>query len=199
MELSEKLQELRKQKGLTQKELADALYVSRTAVSKWESGRGYPSIDSLKRIAKLYSITVDELLSGEQLLSLAEEDARQNEDRRCDIVFGLLDISCSLLLFLPLFAQRTDASIIGVSLLTLSNVSTYLKAIFYTAIALITLCGVITLAPGGERAAFFNTAKRKLSLILSAVTTLIFVISLHPYAAILLLVFLAIKVLMLIK
>ena len=47
MEFNEKLQSLRKNKGLTQEELAEALYVSRTAISKWESGRGYPSIDSL--------------------------------------------------------------------------------------------------------------------------------------------------------
>ena len=46
MEFHEKLQALRKQRGLTQEELAQLLFVSRTAVSKWESGRGYPSIDS---------------------------------------------------------------------------------------------------------------------------------------------------------
>ena len=40
MEFHEKLQELRKQKGLTQEELAESLYVSRNAISKWESGRG---------------------------------------------------------------------------------------------------------------------------------------------------------------
>ena len=77
MELNEKLQELRKQKGLTQEELAQALFVSRTAVSKWESGRGYPNIESLKGIAKFFGVTVDELLSGDELLTIAEEDARQ--------------------------------------------------------------------------------------------------------------------------
>ena len=63
MEFHEKLQELRKQKGLTQEQLAQQLYVSRAAVSKWESGRGYPNLDSLKALAKFYSVTIDELLS----------------------------------------------------------------------------------------------------------------------------------------
>ena len=42
VEFNEKLHELRKSRGLTQEELAEALFVSRTAISKWESGRGYP-------------------------------------------------------------------------------------------------------------------------------------------------------------
>ncbi|MDD5937467.1 MAG: helix-turn-helix transcriptional regulator [Clostridiales bacterium] len=56
MEFNEKLQELRKQRGLTQEELAELLYVSRTAVSKWKSGRGYPNIDSLKAISKCFPV-----------------------------------------------------------------------------------------------------------------------------------------------
>ena len=67
MEFNEKLQELRKQKELTQEELAEVLFVSRTAISKWESGRGYPNIDSLKAIAKFFGVTIDELLSGDEL------------------------------------------------------------------------------------------------------------------------------------
>ena len=55
MEFNEKLQELRKQRGLTREELAEGLYVSRTAVSKWESGRGVPNIESLKAISKFFS------------------------------------------------------------------------------------------------------------------------------------------------
>lgn len=69
MEFHETLQTLRKQRGLTQEQLAESLFVSRTAVSKWESGRGYPSIDSLKAIAAFFSVTVDELLSGVHWLS----------------------------------------------------------------------------------------------------------------------------------
>ena len=78
MEFHEKLQELRKNKGLTQEELAEALYVSRTAISKWESGRGYPSIDSLKEISTYFSVTIDDLLSGERLISIAEKENKSN-------------------------------------------------------------------------------------------------------------------------
>ena len=74
MEFHEKLQELRRSRGLTQEELAEDLYVSRTAVSKWESGRGYPSIDSLKEISKYFSVTIDDLLSGDKLISIAEKE-----------------------------------------------------------------------------------------------------------------------------
>lgn len=96
MEFNEKLQELRKQKGLTQEELAESLYVSRTAISKWESGRGYPNIESLKAIAKFYSVTIDELLSGEEVLTIAEEDQKQKESHLRDLVFGLLDLSVAM-------------------------------------------------------------------------------------------------------
>ena len=75
MEFHEKLQRLRKQKDLTQEELARELFVSRAAVSKWESGRGYPSIDSLRAIGAFFGISVDELLSGEALLTLEETES----------------------------------------------------------------------------------------------------------------------------
>ena len=81
MEFHEKLQELRKAKGLTQEELAKELYVSRTAVSKWESGKGYPNIDSLKEISKFFSVTIDELLSSEELITAAKDENRSNIGR----------------------------------------------------------------------------------------------------------------------
>ena len=80
MEFNEKLQELRKQKGLTQEELAEVLYVSRTAISKWESGRGYPNIDSLKAISKFFSVSLDDLLSSDAILTIAEDENKQKEN-----------------------------------------------------------------------------------------------------------------------
>ena len=92
VEFHEKLQQLRKNRGLTQEELAEALYVSRTAISKWESGRGYPSIDSLKELSRYFSVSIDDLLSGDKLLSLAEQENRSNIQNLCGLLFGAVDV-----------------------------------------------------------------------------------------------------------
>ena len=111
MEFNEKLQELRKQRGLTQEELAEQLYVSRAAISKWESGRGYPNIDSLKQIARYFHVTIDELLSGDEILNIAEEDQKQKSATMHDLIFGLLDLSISMFCFLPFFGQRVNGAV----------------------------------------------------------------------------------------
>ena len=103
MEFGEKLQNLRKNKGLTQEELAESLYVSRTAISKWESGRGYPSIDSIKEIATFFSVTIDELLSSEKILSIAEKENKQNIQKIVGLLLGILDLFTIMLIVLPLF------------------------------------------------------------------------------------------------
>jgi transcriptional regulator with XRE-family HTH domain len=127
MTLGEKLKKLRTDNGLTQDELAEKIYVTRTAISKWETDKGYPSIESLKAIASFFSITVDELLSSEEILAIAKENQKQTEKDFCDLAFGLLDICMSLLLFLPLFATNIDDGIREVSLLSIGGISLYLK------------------------------------------------------------------------
>ena len=199
MEFNEKLQNIRRQKGLTQEELANRLYVSRTAISKWESGRGYPNIDSLKRIATLFSVTVDELLSGEELLNIAEHDNKQKENRFRDLTFGLLDISALMLFFLPFFAQKSDGMIQEISLLSLTAISPYLKIAYFVLVTLIIVFGILTLTLQNCNYEFWLLAKNKISLILNIICTLLFILSLQPYAAIFLFAFLIIKVLMLIK
>ena len=66
MELSERLVHLRKQKGLSQFDVAETLHVSRQAISKWESGNSLPSTDNLKLLSNLYDVSVDFLLNGEE-------------------------------------------------------------------------------------------------------------------------------------
>ena len=63
MTFGEKLRKLRTDNDLTQDELAEKIYVTRTAISKWETDKGYPSIDSLKELSSLFQISIDELIS----------------------------------------------------------------------------------------------------------------------------------------
>ena len=199
MEFNEKLQELRKQKGFTQEELAQELFVSRTAVSKWESGRGYPNIDSLKAISKFFGVTVDELLSGEELLTISEEDSKKRENRFRDLVFALLDLSVVLLAVLPLFGQKAEDMIQCVSLLSLTEVAPYLHVLYMSAVVGMSILGGLTLALQNWEQAVWSRNKNKISLFLNIAGVLLFVISQQPYAATFLLTFLIIKVLMLVK
>ena len=199
MEFNEKLQELRKQKGLTQEELAESLYVSRTAISKWESGRGYPNIDSLKVIAKFFGITIDELLSGDELLTIAEEDTKQKENYFRDLVFGLLDLSIAMFFFLPFFGQKVDGMLQEVPLLSLSEIAPYLRTAYFVVVIVIIVSGIFILALQNCHQVFWVRNKSKASLVLNTIGVLLFIISSQPYAAVFLFIFLAIKMLTLIK
>lgn len=199
MEFHDKLRELRKRKGLTQEEVAQRLFVSRTAVSKWESGRGYPAIESLKSIAKIYSVTVDDLLSGEELLTIAQEQKRHHERSVRDLVFVLLDMSMSLLLILPFFADRIDEAVQAVSLLGLSHAAVYIRAACGCFVAFAVLLGILTLSLRKCTSLFWIRYKSLISLGLHAAGILLFVLCLQPYAAVWLFVFFLIKLMLLLK
>lgn len=109
MEFNEKLCELRKNRKMTQEELAEALFVSRTAISKWESGRGYPSIDSLKEISKFFSVSIDDLLSADKIISIAEKENKANVKNMCDLLLGIFDMLCFALVVLPLYSNPVAA------------------------------------------------------------------------------------------
>lgn len=199
MEFHKKLQELRKQKGLTQEQLAGFLYVSRTAISKWEAGRGYPNVDSLKAIAKFFGVTVDELLSSDELLAVAQEDSKRMKKTFLDLVYGLLDVSVALLFFLPFFAEKTGTEIESVSLIGLTHVQLYLKVFYCVAVVATVITGIATLALQNSTAPFWLKIKTLLSLLVGVALMLLFTISLQPYAAVFAFAVLAMKVLLRIK
>lgn len=191
LEFHEKLQELRRKKGLTQEQLAQKLYVSRTAVSKWESGRGYPNIDSLQDIARFFGLTVDELLSH-GALSADEKPCR-------DLLWGVLDVSVLLFLVLPIFGQKTGGAVEEVSLLALRAVAPYMRAAYLLWTAAAAAVGLLTLAlqkPSGD---IRQKRNRFLSLALGTMGAVLFIMGGQPYAATVLLAFLAVKVFFLIK
>ena len=194
MEFNEKLQELRKQKNMTQDELAEQLFVSRTAISKWESARGYPSIESLKAIAKFFSVTIDELLSSNEALTIAEQDREQKRTHLRDLIFGLIDVSLLLLMFLPFFASKTSEAVQPSSLIALFGVQQYLKISYLILVIATSLMGVMILSLQNCQATIWLKSKIKISLTLSILAVLLFIISSQPYAAVFSFLLLIIKV-----
>ena len=143
MEFGEKLQMLRKNRGLTQEELAEALFVSRTAVSKWESGRGYPSIDSLKQISAYFSVTIDDLLSGERLLSIAENENRASLRRLCGMLSGVTDVFSFLLFALPLYPSTVSGYVYAVNLFAYTQTTAFNRAVYWVLFIGLMLMGVL--------------------------------------------------------
>ena len=141
MEFNEKLQELRKSKGLTQEKLAESLFVSRTAISKWESGRGYPSIDSLKEITRFFSVTIDDLTCSDEMVSVAENEKREFADKYVSLICNVLDILPVILLFKPAFGNGT-ASSETVSLFGLSGITPWVKTVFVVIMGITILNGI---------------------------------------------------------
>lgn len=196
MEFHEKLQELRKSRGLTQEELAEALFVSRTAVSKWESGRGYPSIDSLKEISKFFSVTIDELLSGEKLISIAEKENKSNIQRMCSLLFGIVDLCSFVLMILPLYPKHFDGYIYSVNLFHYTRMNLSLYWILFLALIAVGIVKVAFTQLGMEKGQNIVTG---FSLGLSIVTVLFLSMTREPYAIAVAFMLLVIKWLLLLK
>ena len=81
IEIADRLIKLRKQNGLSQEELADKLGLSRQAVSKWERAEASPDTDNLICLAKLYGISLDELLkTDDDVETIVEEQVKKEEE-----------------------------------------------------------------------------------------------------------------------
>ena len=200
MEFHEKLQILRKNRGMTQEELAEALFVSRTAVSKWESGRGYPSIDSLKEISGFFSITIDDLLSGEKLLSIAEREKQSGIRRICDLLFGMADLFSLLLIVLPLYPKTVNGYIYSVSLSAYTEAAVLNRMAYWILFLGLILTGIIKILFIHR-----NTTEKKqdavtaCSMVLSTLTVLLLALAGETYAVAMAFLLLLVKGALLIK
>ena len=82
IEIANRLVELRKKNGLSQEELADKLGLSRQAVSKWERAESSPDTDNLICLAKLYNVSLDDLLQTNQDIEEIAEDVKEKESEK---------------------------------------------------------------------------------------------------------------------
>ncbi|MBQ2022173.1 MAG: helix-turn-helix domain-containing protein [Lachnospiraceae bacterium] len=193
MEFHEKLQELRKSRGLTQEELAEALYVSRTAISKWESGRGYPSIDSLKEISKYFSVTIDDLLSGEALISIAERENKTNIQNLFDLLFGMVDMLSVLLIVLPLYPRTVDGYVYSVNLFEYLETSAMNRFVYWFLFLGLIVLGVWKVLLVQMKSGKHQKLIRECSLLVSIAAVIVLALAGETYAVTVVFLLLMIK------
>jgi transcriptional regulator with XRE-family HTH domain len=192
MEFNEKLQELRKSKSLTQEELAKALFVSRTAISKWEQGRGYPGIDSLKEISRFFSVSIDDLICSEEIISAAADEKKECVEKYISLICNTLDIFLALLLFLPVFGNGTDHPV-SVSLYAITGLSTWIKTVFAALISLAALNGICGVIINHFDKPVWNRHRLMTGMMLSVACAAVFILTRQPYAGIICLAVLVVK------
>lgn len=198
MEFHEKLQELRKSRSLTQEELAEALFVSRTAVSKWESGRGYPGIDSLKEIARFFSVTVDELICPEEIISAAENEKKDFVSRYLTLICGVLDLLPAILLFIPAFGNGAGSRE-TVALSGLDGISTWIRILFVIVISLTVLNGICAAVISNFDKPVWNRHRLVTGIALTILGSALFLITRQPYAGLIFFAVLVIKGFLILK
>ena len=101
MEFSERLKELRQEKGISQTRLASDIHISRSAVAKWENGLGLPNDESLRMLAEYFEITVDELIpskSNEEIIV----SKNKTIDQQKKAIIGFT-VGCGIGLFILAF------------------------------------------------------------------------------------------------
>lgn len=193
MEFNEKLKELRSSRGLTQEELAEVLFVSRTAISKWESGRGYPSIDSLKEISTFFSVTIDELLSGEKLISIAKKENKSNIQSLCSILIGFIDLFHFLLIVLPLYPNSMKGYIASVNLFGYIETSVFNRMVYWGLFFLLMASGVIEIIVSKLKIEKGNKIIFIFSIVLSIAAVLFLALAAETYATALAFLLLVLK------
>lgn len=103
MEFGEKIKQLRQEQNLTQEDLAEKLYVTRQAVSRWECGARFPDLHMAKKIAVVFDVTVDELLSGEEVQQNIEKRPVLENPRDNVVEIILYSVGCMAFLLMLIF------------------------------------------------------------------------------------------------
>ena len=199
MEFNEKLQELRKGRGLTQEELAESLFVSRAAVSKWESGRGYPSIDSLKDISSFFSVSIDDLLSGEKLISIAEKESKIAVRSLCELMFGVADLVYLILIALPLYPFSVGAHVYSVNLLDYIQFSPFNGIVYLSIYILLGAAGFLKIISNEIGAEKLNKILTVISVCVNVFAVVFLGLSRQAYAVVLVFLILTVKGIILLK
>ncbi len=110
MNISQMIQEKRKEKGLSQEQLADRIYVSRQTISNWETGKSIPDLESVLLLSTLFDVSADEMIRGRRIE--AKENGNQQPEKQAalHILYQSWIMAASMLMAIALFAayMKTD-------------------------------------------------------------------------------------------
>lgn len=195
MEFGEKLKALRAERGMTQEQLAGMLYVSRTAVSKWETGGGSPNLDSLQALARLFGVSVDSLLSADEVIVIARDERCVSARKGGLLLFGLVDLLAAVFAFLPLYGVD-DGGFVRMATLADYGVSVGFGVSFAVMAAVIVVLSVA----GAVETMLAVTSPRGVSRVVAlagfavqAVSVVGFTAAMQPYATALMFALLLVK------
>jgi len=116
MTFSEKLKYLRKEKGVSQEELAKVIHVTRQSVSKWETGTAYPDMEKMKILSDFYKISIDDLMDTENGIMGGDQEEDDQEDLDENLIVGGFVIGIGLGVVTGNFLLGTAGGLIGLGL-----------------------------------------------------------------------------------
>lgn len=114
MNVADRIQKLRKTKGISQEELADKVGVSRQAVSKWESGQSIPDIERIIIMSDYFEVTTDYLLRG---IEKKTEETKKKPDARIFSIVGTTLNFIGLIVAIMIWHEEQAASSVAVGLI----------------------------------------------------------------------------------
>ncbi len=149
MNLGETIYRLRTEKNLSQGDLADAMDVSRQSVSKWENNSATPDLDKLVKLAQLFGISLDELITGMQ----KEPAPAQSVQKGISVqqIVGIVLLGCGIIATIFVFFLGIPILLCGILCLTVRRHPGYHCALaVYTCAVLFFLLVIMLRCSGGE-------------------------------------------------
>ncbi len=139
------LKELRKEKSLTQEQLAEKLYVSGRTVSRWETGSNMPDISLLIELAEMYKVSIPEIISGERKSEEMKEEVKETAKSLSDYADAINEKIRKRAVWLSVFALIGLLIFAVIDMLELNTPESIWEAI--ACMGLGWCCGILILMP----------------------------------------------------
>lgn len=127
MALHDNLKTFRERKGISQIDMAKKLHVSRQTISKWETGKSFPDIESIIMFSDIFEVSLDELLKEDKSMVINDPDNHRTDESQLLMIISVISLIAPLGFFIALFVL-------------IANKTHYIK---YRTIRAICLCSVV--------------------------------------------------------